>query len=344
MRKYFSFPVLFIGILVFSSCTKTESDFSTPASESISLKSSIVNVAEGSTVTFTINSSINNADVTNQSQLYVNGTSVTGNSYTFSQQGSYAVYATRGTLTSNILTIQVTHVSAGFINHVLVEEYSGTWCGNCPAILYGVDLVHQQTDRSVIVGIHLLNDDPYITTDGNTLASNLGVTGVPTGYINRTISWAGPQYENVSQVINEIQASSNAGLAISSAINGNTITASIKVGYIQPLSGNAKLTVYLVEDSLYYTQRNYSATLYNGQPYIPGFEYNGVLRAIVSSLSGDDIANSGSLNEKNYSISIPANIANIANIRLVAFVSNDVGSVVNVQDAKVGEIKDFENL
>ena len=87
-----------------------------------------------------------------------------------------------------------------------------------------------------------------------------------------------------------------------------------------------------------------SSTLYGGQASIPNFEYNGVLRKVVSSLSGDDIPTSGISNAKDYTFGIPSNISNIANAKIVVLVTNAAGTVVNAQEAKVGENKDFEVL
>lgn len=347
MIKYTLLAISFIfGVLFLSSCTKTESDFTTSTAETITINASTLNAAVGAVVNFTVTSSNNNTNVTSQSKLYINGILITGNSYTFSTEGTYLVYAEIGSKNSNIITINVKQLisGTGFVSNVLVEEYSGTWCGNCPRILFAVELLHKQTDKAIVVSTHLFNGDPYITTQGNDLAASQRVSGVPTGNINRTISWTGPQDENVNQVVNQIKASSNAGVAISSTLNGGNLLASIKVGYTQALSGNAKLTVYLVEDKLYNSQRNYSSNLYAGQSTIPNFEFNGVMRAVLSSLTGDDIGNAGSLNEKKYSLTIPSNISNINNARLVAFITNASGTVVNVQSAKVGEIKDFERL
>jgi len=346
MKHLLGLCILIIGLFLLPSCTKTESDISGPSQETITVNASTLNVTTGSTVSFTVLSSINNNNVTTDSKIYVNGTLITGRSFTFTDAGSFLVYATKGTLTSNVITINVTVVTSasGYKHHVLVEEYSGTWCGNCPRILYGVDLLHQQTDNAVVVGIHLFGGDPFISADGNALAAQQGVSGVPTGYINRTTSWTGPQYENVSQVINLIQASAPAGIAINSSVNNNNLSVTVKAGYIQPLTGGAKLTVYLVEDKLYFTQRNYSANLYGGQASIPNFEYNGVIRKVLSSLSGDVIGASGNTNEKTYLIAVPGNISNISNAKIVAFITNSLGTVVNVQDAKVGQDKMFETL
>ncbi len=346
MKYLLNISISIAAIFLLQSCTKTESDFTEARQETITVNASTLNVTTGIAVTFSVLSSVNNNNVTADSKLYVNGALIAGSNYTFPAEGNFAVYATKGTLTSNVITVNVSTVSSrtGYKHHVLVEEYSGTWCGNCPRILYGVDLLHQQTDKVIVVSTHLFNGDPFITTEGNNLAAQQGVGGVPTGYINRTINWTGPQYENVAQAINTIQASAPAGIAISSSISSNNLSITVKAAYAQPLTGGAKLTVYLVEDKLFYTQRNYSANLYAGQANIPNFEYNGVIRKVISALSGDVIGSSGNTNKKTYSLAVPANVSNISNTRIVAFITNSTGTVVNVQEVKAGEEKMFDVL
>jgi Outer membrane protein Omp28 len=346
MKYLLNLPIFIAGLFLMQSCTKTESDFTQAPPETITVNASALSVSTGVAVSFLVSSSVNNNDVTAGSSIYVNGNLITGNSFIFADPGNFAVYAKKGTLTSSVITINVTAVApgAGYKHRVLVEEYSGTWCGNCPRILYGVDLLEQQTDKAVVVSTHLFNGDPFITTEGNNLAAQQGVGGVPTGFINRTISWTGPQYENVAQVINTIQASSTAGIAIRSSLTSNNLSITVKAGYTAPVAGGAKLTVYLVEDKLFNSQANYSANLYGGQSSIPNFEYNGIVRKVISSLSGDAIGASGNANEKTYSLAVPANVANTANARIVAFITDLSGTVINVQQVKVGEEKMFEIL
>ncbi len=346
MKYLLNISVLIAGILLLQSCTKTESDFTEVPPETITVNASTLNVTTGTAVSFLVLSSINSSNVTAESKIYVNGNLIAGTSFTFAAAGNFAVYATKGLLTSNVITVNVSTITggAGYRHRVLVEEYSGNWCGNCPRILYGVDLLQQQTNKATVVSTHLFGGDPFISTDGNNLAAQQGVSGVPQGFINRTIGWTGPQYENVAQVINAIQASATAGIAINSSITNNNLSVTVAAGYTQPLNGAAKITVYLVEDKLFSTQRNYSANLYGGQASIPNFEYNGVLRKVVSSLSGDAIGSSGSLNEKTYSLTVPLNVTNISNAKIVAFITNSNGMVVNVQEAKVGQQKMFEIL
>ncbi|HET9056765.1 MAG TPA: Omp28-related outer membrane protein [Chitinophagaceae bacterium] len=346
-----------VNVLLFYACTKVESDFTTdekpidiPQQERITLNASSYTVTAGSTVSFTVLSSLNNTNVTGQSKVYVNNSLISGNSFTFTTEGTFTVYSKKDTLTSNTVNINVTSTppppsETRYQHRVLVEEYSGTWCGNCPRLLYGVDLLHQQTAKAIVTSIHLFNNDPFITSDGNSLAANQGVYGVPSAKINRLTDWTGPQYENVPQVLAAIQSSSTTGLAISSTVSGSNLNIKVKFAYSIPLSGSsAKLTVYLVEDNLYYTQRNYSSNLYGGLAYIPNFRYDGVLRKIVSPLGGDDIPTSGNLNEKNYTITLPSNISNVNYAKIVAFVTNSAGKVVNVLDAYIGVEKGFEVL
>ncbi len=346
MKFIRNIPVISAALFFLQSCTKTESDFTQAIPETITISSSSLNVTAGVNVSFTVLSSINNANVTGDSKIYINGNLITGSNFIFNDAGNFAVYATKGTLNSNVITVNVSPIasSLGFKHHVLVEEYSGTWCGNCPRILYGVDLLKQQTDKAIVVSTHLFNGDPFITTKTNNLAAQQGVSGVPDGFINRTTRWNGPQYQNVSQVISNIQASAPAGIAINTTLSSNNITISVKVSYAQPLTGAAKLTVYLVEDKLLHTQSNYSSNLYGGQSSIPNFQYNGVIKDVISSISGDPIGSSGSINEKTYSLAVPGNVANVNNTKIVAFITNAAGTVVNVQQVEVGKEKKFETL
>ncbi len=338
--------LLTIVITSFSlqSCTKSESDLITPVSETLSIRVSATTVNIGTAVNFLVFSSINNTDVTSTATLFIDGAAVAGNTYTFSQAGTFEVYAKKENITSEVIIINVDDTRNGYVSNVLVEEFSGTWCGNCPRLLYGIELLAQQTTKAIVVGIHLLNNDPFITVEGNNLAALQGVLGVPTGNINRTINWNGPQYENVPQVLAELKDKSNTGISINSDVAANNLSVMVKVAYDEPVPSTTKLTVYLVEDDLRYTQRNYSSNLYGGQATIPDFIYNGVLRKVVSSLEGDAIANGGTNNEKSYTLSLPTNITNIANVRLVAFVTDATGNVLNVQQAKLGALKDFEKL
>lgn len=300
----------------------------------------------GETVTFSAFSNPS-TNVTLQSVFYVNDIELPSNTYTFPTEGNYTIKAVYQNTPSNTIEINVvdpqTTVSQ-FVHRVLVEEYSGTWCGNCPRILYGTELLKQQTDKEVSVQIHLFGNDPFITSHGNTLAEEQNINGVPMGRINRTLTWSAPQYLNVSQVINEIESSSAVGLAINSSVTSGVVSMSVDLGF-----GNTalqtKLVVYVVEDNLFHSQSNYSSNLYGGSSVIQNFEYDGVLRSIVTPISGEPIVVSGEIITKNYSFNVPSNVSNPNNVKLVAFLIDTTNnSVLNVRQASLGETQILESL
>lgn len=300
----------------------------------------------GETVTFSAFSNPS-TNVTLESVFYVNYTALSSNTYAFSAEGNYTIKAVYQNATSNIIQISVVNPQATasqFVHRVLVEEYSGTWCGNCPRILYGTELLKQQTDKEVSVQIHLFGNDPFITSHGNTLAEEQNINGVPMGRINRDLTWSAPQYLNVSQVINEIKSSSAVGLAINSTVASGVVSMSVDLGF-----GNTalqtKLVVYVVEDNLFHSQSNYSSNLYGGSSLIQNFEYDGVLRSIVTPTYGEPITVLGEIMTKNYSFNVPSNVSNLNNIKLVAFlIDTSNNSVLNVRQATLGEMQTLESI
>ncbi len=335
-------------LLVFiAGCTQTESEFDeTPAVTSVTIATSQSNLQTGGNATFTVLSDLG-TNLTSASVFFVNDVEIAGNSYTFPIAGTYSVKAVYQSLTTNIIQVTVQDeavIATEFVSRVLVEEYSGTWCGNCPRILYGTELLKQQTDKEVSVQIHLFNNDPFITAQGNALATAQNVSNVPTGRINRTINWSGPQYQNVGQVLNEIKPSSPVGLAINATLSSGNVNINLLLGYTDT-AVQTKLVVYLVEDNLFHTQANYSSNLYNGLSSIPNFEYDGVLRAVVTPNSGEAITVTGNQVAKNYTIGLPSNIANTANAKIVAFLLDaSSNKVLNVREANIGQVQVLETL
>ena len=339
--------ILVVSLLfVIVGCTKTEDEVDEQVVSNIVLSINKVNINVGETLAFNVTSNFG-SNLSSESNLLVNNQPVSGNSFTFSQVGSYTVYAIYNSFISNVITITVSEEPQNselkFVNRVLVEEYSGTWCGNCPRILYGTELLKQQTDKAITVQIHLFGNDPFITSQGNSLASLQNVGSVPTGKINRTLNWSGPQYQNISQVVSEIKPNSNVGLAINATLSSNQLSVAVKMGFAENM--NTKLVVYLVEDNLFHTQANYSSNLYGGLSSIPNFKYDGVLRSVVSAIAGDEITVSGNEVDKNYTLSLPSSINNTANVKVVAFLINTTsGNVLNVREAKIGQPQELEML
>ena len=112
-------PIYFIAILTtlfFFSCSSSEETGGTVTPPPVSTVTSIVlssdktSFDEGNSVIFTVKTNLN-ATVTSESSFKVNGTSISGNTYTPTSPGTYTVVATHSTFTSNQVTLTVNEVA-----------------------------------------------------------------------------------------------------------------------------------------------------------------------------------------------------------------------------------------
>ncbi|WP_040247728.1 Omp28-related outer membrane protein [Psychroserpens mesophilus] len=270
------------------------------------------------------------------------------NPATFTSAGTYNVTATftlqdNSTITSN--TVEIKAVESTHTTKVMVEDYTGTWCQYCPRLAYALDQAVAANNNIIPVAIHDDNDMPYPNVD--VLLTTFGITGFPSGRVNRTINWN----ESTNQPVSLLANRQNMGLAINSSISGNTISAEVKVHYdLKPSSPN-RLVVYLLENGLVYPQVNF----YNGDPSSPFFQqgnpimdyvHNHTARTTFTDVFGDTIPNSeattGNTYTANYTLTVPASVQNTANLELVAFTVGPDNKVLNVQKADLGENKDFD--
>ena len=98
-----------------------------------------------------------------------------------------------------------------------------------------------------------------------------------------------------------------------------------------------------MEDKLNYEQRNYT-NYFNGVNPIINFEHNHVLRTSITNILGDAVfgTTNGSSITKSFSIPIPANITNSANISFAAFLVGNDNKVLNARASVANENQSFE--
>ena len=225
-------------------------------------------------------------------------------------------------------------VSGQFNKHVLLEDYTGTWCGNCTRVAYGIEQVLLQTDKAVVIAIHN-GDDPYHFAGYQPLKDLISPDHdleLPQARLNRTIVWTDPD-TNSNDAINLTSANCGLGLAMQSTVEDGNINLDVKVKFSQNFSG-LKLIVYVLENGLHYRQANYS-TYYNGVHSIPNFEHNNVLRANLTNLLGDPLNGSdfGQTATRNFSVPVPATVSDASKISFVAFVTDANNNVINSRAA-----------
>lgn len=289
-----------------------------------------------------------NAELTAQSEYRVNGMLLTNNTFESSVPGTFKVKAYYKGIESNELVLTVTSPSA-YSQKVLVEDYTGTWCGWCTRVWHAINLAKQQSNKIVSVAVHVDGNDPFKYEGSQSLRTTFGVGGLPAGRINRTTIWTNPEHENVDQVVNKTGPVADLGLSISSTLNNNVIDFSVKVGFVQNFSEPLNIVVYLVENGLVYSQVNYNSYVAGGQSPIPNFTHNDVLRAIYTDVFGETIPQNQTVTDaiyiKSFQKTIPESVSasNYQNLHLVAFVTDaTTKEVINVQEVRVGESKDFD--
>jgi hypothetical protein len=223
-------------------------------------------------------------------------------------------------------------ISGKFLKNVLIEDYTGTWCQFCPRVLYGIKQVEQEQLRAYPVSIHrsvATSSDPFNFPAAG-LEQLLGITGYPTAMLDRRILW--DNEITTTEVKKLIKLNANLGLALNSSVNSSTINVNVNIKFLENYS-NLRLVVYILEDGLIYNQVN-ATSFFGGQNPIINMEHNHVLRTCLTDfVFGDALVgtNEGETITKNFTVPIPSNISNVANINFVAFVLDASGKALNVR-------------
>jgi thiol-disulfide isomerase/thioredoxin len=299
------------------------------------------------TVTVTVTDQ-NNNDVTSSSQLYLGNVLMSGNSFWTNAGGTYQVKATRSGVSSPEVTL--TAVNPGpspFTQKIVVEDYTGTWCGHCPRVGIKLeDYVNNGHPNCIVIANHGPSNDPYTFSNHASLANSFSVTGYPSAVVDRDFKWSENNVQLDQQFTNR---RAPVGLAFQTSISGNTINVTAKVKFDVTTAVNLKLVAYLLEDGKVYPQVNYN---YFGLPNpIPGYVHNAILRRTGTDLFGDNIPTAsqtkGTTFEK--TLAFDATGLDINNCRIVAFVvqgSNSQGrkekAILNAQVVKAGLNKNFD--
>lgn len=338
------FGKLLILFLVLG-CSGSDDDQSTdqivtPTINSIEILISSDEIIVGQQVLFSVfdNTGKNR---TSEAKYYVNDIETSGSSYTFNDVGTFEVYAKFQNLKSNVAEVVVNEIPIEYKQYVLIEDYTGTWCGYCTRVSFAIEEVKKQTNDAIVIAIH--QGDPMQFPLESTLRSHFGVTGFPTAFIDRKSRWTPPEPNSIDQVLGKLSNKAYAALAMESSLDGDmlTINVKLKMGYNYKA---LKLGLYIVEDKLVYDQRNWTS-YYQGDPIID-FEHNDVLRKNITGLLGDQIPSEkvgfDKEYEKQFQYVIPSEFDK-DNIRMIAFVTEATKKeTINVRSSKIGENQFFE--
>lgn len=346
--------ILIVAALFFALGCSSEYEI-LKSQENISLTADFSSRLTGETITFSVKNAKGD-DFTADSEFFVKGVKIQGNSFSSDVMGTFEVTANYNGVTSAPLVITFDEEpQIHFRKRMLVEDYTGTWCGYCPRVAWGIELLHLQTEDAIAVAIHRPSSnvsspvyDPYNFPEAAELEATLGAAAYPKGFLNRTIRWENPEPDNIAQAIALTQGENpKLGLAITSAVDNGKITMDVNVMFGKDFSNNLKLVVYVLENGLVYDQHNYTS-YYNDEDILVNYVHNHVLRGCLTSILGEDInstlTKNGETFTRSFNVNIPASVANQANIEFVAFVIDQTGKVVNVRKSTPGKTQEMELL
>lgn len=231
-----------------------------------------------------------------------------------------------------------------FTQKLLLEDYTGTWCPNCPKAGHAIENAVAENDRFIPVAIHFYkNSEPEEMQ--NEFSERIvneyhPLGGFPIVALNRTEdTWANDYL--VSSLDLMLNRYAPVGLSINSTLVDDSISVTIGVGFVAETTtiDDYKLAVYLLESGMIYPQ-------HDGGEIIDSFEHENVLRYSFTNVFGDDLPNQIATNHrysKDYNnITLPASIEDSSKLTIVAFVLDKNGNCLNVQSANIGVNKDFD--
>lgn len=238
--------------------------------------------------------------------------------------------------------IELEHIDAK--RAVLLEEFTGQDCTNCPeGHRIVAQLKEQYGDAFIPVSIHasqlswseaeygeyglgIPEGEEYFKSYSSPALPS-GVVDRSGGVLNRT-DWA-------ARIRSELEKEAPAAIEIAPVYDETTKKITIDLTIKPTQTINCKLTVWILESGIVNYQYD------NGQ-HINDYTHNHVLRAVVSDTWGDVTSlTSGLFSEKTYTYDIVANGKthwNPANLSIVAFLSTDNG-VLQAAEAHVGKVE-----
>lgn len=238
-----------------------------------------------------------------------------------------------------------------FAKKVLIEEFTGHKCGNCPGGARTVANLKAQAaykDRIVAISVHAGGlaswappGAPKFTTNfttpvGDALDAEYGVslTGIPRGLVSRT-EYNGSRLilpGSFEEVIQNLISNPQTFIALSGSVShdegSNTISANVTAHFNESVSEDLNISLYVTEDSVIDWQKNYAN---GGDPNYPvgdieDYVHMHVLRGAMNGTWGDLLNSaegaaieSDAKISRSYSFQLDANHV-AGNCNVVAFV------------------------
>jgi|TARA_B110000263_G_scaffold52382_1_gene43813 hypothetical protein len=228
----------------------------------------------------------------------------------------------------NDVIVPVDTTTNQFVKNILIEDFTGHLCKNCPDAARELDAIHDFYGSRIIgLALHIgttfgrpyptdtsANPDQkfiydFRTNEGEELDNHFQVSqnGLPKGMVNR-IDYSSENHRKdygqwLAIVGDELNKEVQLGITINSTFIGNTGDINITTEALTSLTGNYKIVVCLAEDQITNWQKDGDI---DDDTYI----HKHVLRTILTPVWGENLSGGGSyiddgdIFEHSYSINL----------------------------------------
>jgi len=198
-------------------------------------------------------------------------------------------------------------LNAAPVKRVLLEQHTGAWCGWCPDGSYIMDQILEKYPNQVI-GVKIHNGDKMAIPEQQVLGQAMGLTGFPTGTVDRIIWNVGGQgaiflsrsaWKQACEISMQNAPKVDVGLIWSYNSGTGEINATLTTKILQTVSGDIRVNVYVVENGVHgigtgWDQHNYLSGRpgYENNPYynepstIVGYLHERVVRKMLGGAWG----------------------------------------------------------
>ena len=239
------------------------------------------------------------------------------------------------------------------VRKVLLEDYTGHTCGNCPKAAVKLhDIQVANPDKVVGIAIHAgsfaqISSPKYTTdfqsTEGTAWDAFFGISsaGNPNGMVNRIDKPTGQHikyHDNWAAAVSlALAIAPDAHLHIRNTYfkDFRILKTHINNEYLTAQNGIYNLSVVIVENGIIDYQKDYSIF----PDAVPDYVFNHILRGSMNGTWGDEIASGsivvGATQTKDYQLTLPPTWI-VGNCKVVAFVYNATTyEVIQAEELKI---------
>lgn len=260
----------------------------------------------------------------------------------------------------NSLNAGITCLEEAYDRNVIVEEWTGTWCGWCPRGIVGMNFMGEHYGDEGFIGIAVHNNDEMAVSQYQEVIKKYG-SSFPDCSINRNFI-VDPIQDNLEYFYKYYRnrvSTVNVGLKIECDQSlGSEIKATAIVKSALDLSGKPyKLAFVITENNVGpYMQSNYYSGGAQGEtlegwtelPSKVSILFNDVARSINSSfgITGSLPSTIDKYIEYDYSVTLKTdNVSDINNCAVIAFVINSkTGEIENGTKVNIADITGINEL